>query len=62
MEYNTAVDVREKRIESETDFDVLYHDNFTMDVIDRFGDDGETQTINVYGKSTIEIIRAINSL
>ena len=56
------IDGRNCRIESETDFDVLNYNEFTIDVINRFGNDGETQTVNIYGKTTDEIIQLVKSL
>jgi len=50
------------RIESETDYDVLSFDAFNIDVMDRTGDDGETVTLDIYRKSTDEIINKIKSL
>ena len=49
-------------IEAQTDFDVLNHSEFTIDVIDRFGSDGEVETLNIYGKGTEEIINLINQI
>lgn len=56
------IDARIYRIESETDFDVLNFDNFSIDIMDRTGSDGETVTINIYGKTTNEIIEEIKLL
>lgn len=56
------IDGRNYRIENETDFDILNFDDFTMDLINRFGDDGETITINIYNKSTQEIIKLIEKI
>ena len=56
------IDARNYRIEIETDYDVLNWDNFTIDIMDRTGSDGETITLSIYGKSTNEIITEIESL
>jgi len=54
--------VSQLRIENETDFDVLNFDDFTIDLINRFGYDGEPITINIYNKSTEEIINLIEKI
>ena len=51
-----------EEIENNTDFDILNWSEFSMDVINRYGDDDETETLNVYGKSTKEIIEMINKI
>jgi len=48
-------------IESKTDFDVLNYDRFNMDVINRFESDGAIETINIYNKSTQEIINQLKN-
>ena len=56
------VDGRNYRIESETDFDVINFNEFTVDVMNRYYSDEKTQTINIVGKTTDEIISALNLL
>jgi len=46
-------------IESKTDFDVLSFDGFYIDVINRFESDGSVETIDIYNKSTQEIINKL---
>lgn len=50
------------RIEQETDYDVLNHSTHSLDVIFRNGNDDEVVTVDIYGKSTDEIIEFINNL
>lgn len=50
------------RIEQETDYDVLNHSTHSLDVIFRNGNDEEVETVDIYGKSTDEIINFINNL
>lgn len=46
-------------IESKTDFDVLSCDRFYIDIINRFESDGSVETIDIYNKSTQEIINKL---
>lgn len=50
------------QIESETEYDVLNHSPYSIDVINRNGFDDEVDTIEIYGKSTDEIIKIIKAL
>ena len=50
------------RIEQETDYDVLNHSTHSLDVIFRNGFDDEVETVDIYGKSTAEIVEFINNL
>jgi hypothetical protein len=49
-------------IESNTDYDILNWDDYTMDVINRHDSDDEVKTVEVYGKNCMEIINVLNSL
>lgn len=48
-------------LESETDFDVLSHDDFSIDVIDRNGSGGDSDRFRVEtsGKSYADVVRAV---
>ena len=59
---NSIIDTRNRRIENETEYDVLSHDGLTIDVMNRFGSDDERHTIYIQGKSTDEIIEDVNQL
>ena len=50
------------RIEQETDYDVLNHSTRTLEITNRYGNDDEVVTVDIYGKSTDEIIKFINNL
>ena len=52
----------EMAIENLTDYDLLNWDKYTIDIINRFGSDNKTETINIYGLSIDEIIYKIQSL
>lgn len=49
-------------IEKKTDFDVLNWSWFKIEVIDRNGDDGKVESVKIYGKSEIEILKELKSL
>ena len=55
------IDGRNYRIELETDYDVLNWDAFSIDLINRFNNDGKTLTINIVGKDTSQIIKSIKN-
>ena len=49
-------------VESLTDFDVLNFNKQAIDIINRFEDDGNTHTIEIYGKTISEILESIKEL
>ena len=51
-----------KAIEEKSDFDVLNYNKFTIDVINRYGDDGKVDTIQIYGKTEKDIIDYLKRL
>lgn len=53
------IEERNSVIESRTDFHILNWNDFTMDIINRYGKDAETVTIRIYNKTTSEIISII---
>ena len=50
------------KIEQQTDFDVLNHTEFEIDVINRFDSDDEVKTITIGNKTTKEIIDELNGV
>lgn len=56
------IDGRDYCIENETDFDVMSSDEFEINLINRFDNDGKIITIEVHGKNTSEIISSIKNL
>ena len=56
-------DKRNQIIEQKTDFDILNWDDFSIDIINRFGDDDD-DVISIYiaNKSISQIIKQIKNL
>ena len=48
-------------IENSTDYDVLNISEYTMDIINRYGNDDVVITKEIYNKSIKEIIQDINN-
>lgn len=48
-------------IENSTDYDVLNISEYTMDIINRYGNDDVVITKEIYNKSIKEIIQNINN-
>lgn len=50
------------RVESETDYDVLNSSPYQLELINRFGDDDETKSINIAGLNASQVVNKINNL
>lgn len=51
-----------KAIEEKTDFDVLNDNEFSIDVINRYGSDGKVYTVQIYGKTKEEVINHLKGI
>ncbi|MDR1553002.1 MAG: hypothetical protein LBS69_06015 [Prevotellaceae bacterium] len=51
-----------KFFERHTDYDVLNHDDFSWNIINRHDDNSEQITIAVYGKTIAELINYVKGL
>lgn len=51
-----------KTIEEKTVFDVLNHDNFSIDVINRYESDGKVSTVEIYGRTKEEVINYLRNM
>ena len=51
-----------KTIEEKTVFDVLNHDNFSIDVINRYESDGKISTVEIYGRTKEEVINYLRNM
>ena len=50
------------KIEEATNYDVLNHDVFEMDIIDIFGNDNNVLTISIFNLGVEEIINKIQAI
>jgi hypothetical protein len=54
--------IKIRAIESATDYDILNWNDFEIEAINRYNDDDETVTVDIWNKTTEDIIKVIKSL